>query len=344
MTPPRLTPPFRFSLGPLAEVLSLTVSGPRQCTSSCSENVRIDAFGPGVGLGLSTLSSPGFLFEGRFSAAYHWGNFSRRTTSSAGTLLSEDSGSDSIGSVGAHIGLGASFPAFALYGIAEFLFAASATTQTSGFSFGPGFGLSLGPNRLVNLEAVVFPFFSRDGFPDDQGNGFAIRGMLDLMALLHRPKERPQELPQGPISTAVLRPPARLPEPIRLPEEPPPTIRIEGHQILYTGDIHFEYNSALIRRSDDSYRTIGLVARFLTQNPQIRMVEIHGHTDDRGSDPYNDSLSFRRASAVRRALIDRGISPNRLVAFGHGERQPRASNETIQGRALNRRVEFRVVE
>ena len=73
-------------------------------------------------------------------------------------------------------------------------------------------------------------------------------------------------------------------------------------------------------------------------------VEIAGHTDSTGSAEYNENLSDRRANAVREYLIEQGISAERLSAQGYGEVVPVASNETASGRAMNRRVEFRVSE
>jgi outer membrane protein OmpA-like peptidoglycan-associated protein len=71
------------------------------------------------------------------------------------------------------------------------------------------------------------------------------------------------------------------------------------------------------------------------------IVTIEGHTDAEGSDSYNANLSQRRAEAVVAHLTGRGIDPARLTAQGKGEAEPVASNDTADGRALNRRVEVR---
>jgi outer membrane protein OmpA-like peptidoglycan-associated protein len=73
-------------------------------------------------------------------------------------------------------------------------------------------------------------------------------------------------------------------------------------------------------------------------NNENAFIAIDGHTDAVGSDRLNDPLSFRRASAVRKYLIDMGANPSRMVAVGHGSRQPVAPNTTPEGRAMNRRV------
>ena len=78
----------------------------------------------------------------------------------------------------------------------------------------------------------------------------------------------------------------------------------------------------------------------LTNNPEVR-VEIGGHTDDRGRDESNQRLSERRAQAVRDWLVSHGVDAGRLEVRGYGETRPTASNATPQGRARNRRIEFR---
>jgi len=72
-------------------------------------------------------------------------------------------------------------------------------------------------------------------------------------------------------------------------------------------------------------------------------LRIEGHSDNTGDPAFNDDLSQRRAGAVRRALVGRGLPPHRLVARGYGARRPVADNRTPAGRSRNRRIEIRVV-
>ena len=72
-------------------------------------------------------------------------------------------------------------------------------------------------------------------------------------------------------------------------------------------------------------------------------IEISGHTDSQGSKAYNKQLSTRRAQAVIRYLTAHGISRNRLSAVGNGESSPIANNRSIEGRAKNRRIQFKVI-
>ena len=73
-------------------------------------------------------------------------------------------------------------------------------------------------------------------------------------------------------------------------------------------------------------------------------VEVHGHADSQGTDEYNKVLSESRAQSVVDYLIFRGISRDRIYAKGYGERSPVESNSSEQGRALNRRVEFKLIK
>jgi outer membrane protein OmpA-like peptidoglycan-associated protein len=84
-------------------------------------------------------------------------------------------------------------------------------------------------------------------------------------------------------------------------------------------------------------------AQTLNDNPATT-VSIVGHTDSTGGDNINDPLSVDRAARTRDYLAQRGVSPNRIMIDGRGEREPIASNDTDSGRARNRRVEIYVSE
>jgi outer membrane protein OmpA-like peptidoglycan-associated protein len=102
--------------------------------------------------------------------------------------------------------------------------------------------------------------------------------------------------------------------------------------------IQFGSGSAEILGPSENTLQRGLM--LLRQNPGVR-IEIAGHTDDRGSTAVNVRLSRARADAVRRWLIDHGIEARRLEVRGYGESDPVASNDDEEGRARNRRIEFR---
>ena len=101
-------------------------------------------------------------------------------------------------------------------------------------------------------------------------------------------------------------------------------------------EVLFETDKAVVR--PEYYAKVAELAEFMTQYPNT-VVTIEGHTDNRGKDSYNQALSQRRANAVKEVLISQfGVAEDRLTAIGYGESQPRASNDTVEGRQLNRRV------
>jgi len=106
-------------------------------------------------------------------------------------------------------------------------------------------------------------------------------------------------------------------------------------------DINFEFDSATLTAG--SKLALDKVSEGLRGQPTMSLI-IEGHTDSKGSDAYNLKLSKQRAAAVRDYLIESGIVGTRIEATGLGESQPTASNATEEGRAENRRVEFKVTQ
>ena len=102
--------------------------------------------------------------------------------------------------------------------------------------------------------------------------------------------------------------------------------------------VHFESGSAAL--TPDSYAILDEVVRSLQAYPEVR-VEIRGHTDSQGPAGFNIDLSQKRAESCRQYLINAGVDGTRVVATGVGEEEPVSSNSTPQGRAENRRIEFR---
>ena len=116
-------------------------------------------------------------------------------------------------------------------------------------------------------------------------------------------------------------------------------IRNTGNELIVTmpDGILFDIDSAAIRANLQS--DIRALARNLQQYPDTT-VDVIGHTDNTGSAGYNQDLSARRAQAVAGVLLEQGVSPARVRAFGRGESEPVASNLTPEGRQQNRRVEI----
>jgi outer membrane protein OmpA-like peptidoglycan-associated protein len=113
-------------------------------------------------------------------------------------------------------------------------------------------------------------------------------------------------------------------------------LREQRRAVVY--DLYFDFNSDVIR--EESEPTLGEIAEVLRRNPDWTL-SIEGHTDDVASDRYNLELSGRRAAAVKSALGARfGIAGTRLTTAGFGESRPQDRNDTVEGRARNRRVEL----
>jgi outer membrane protein OmpA-like peptidoglycan-associated protein len=118
--------------------------------------------------------------------------------------------------------------------------------------------------------------------------------------------------------------------------------RVEQGQIRIREQVQFAYNSAQILKTSDFI--LEAVHKILQENPRITAVSVQGYTDSKGSDAYNQRLSEQRARAVVAWLVAQGIDKRRLRAQGFGEERPIDTNDTDEGRANNRRVEFHIVE
>ena len=106
-------------------------------------------------------------------------------------------------------------------------------------------------------------------------------------------------------------------------------------------NIYFDFDKATLK--PESFVELDKVVAFLESNPTVE-IEIAGHTDSKGPDQYNLTLSQGRSQSVVNYVVKQGIDASRLTAHGYGEGKPIDTNDTEEGMANNRRVEFTVLK
>jgi OOP family OmpA-OmpF porin len=116
---------------------------------------------------------------------------------------------------------------------------------------------------------------------------------------------------------------------------------IEVGMTVRLKNIYFDFNKTTLK--SESFVELNNVVDFLQSNPTVE-IEIAGHTDSKGTDEYNNTLSQGRSQAVVDYLASQGIDSGRLSAKGYGESKPIDTNDTPEGQANNRRVEFTVLK
>jgi OOP family OmpA-OmpF porin len=122
----------------------------------------------------------------------------------------------------------------------------------------------------------------------------------------------------------------------------PTFIKVEGNVVRIMQQVHFATGSAVIL--PESFPMLQEISSLLKANKGIKKMSIEGHTDNRGAADLNKKLSADRAAAVRTYLIQRGVEEGRLESHGFGLEKPIETNDTDQGRAANRRVEFKILD
>ena len=103
--------------------------------------------------------------------------------------------------------------------------------------------------------------------------------------------------------------------------------------------VNFDFNSAKLK--PESYPILYHAAQIMLENPDIT-VEVQGYSDNIGSEKNNIKMSQMRADAVKNYLVARGISADRISSAGYGSANPIGDNKDAAGRAMNRRIEFKV--
>jgi outer membrane protein OmpA-like peptidoglycan-associated protein len=118
-------------------------------------------------------------------------------------------------------------------------------------------------------------------------------------------------------------------------------VPVEVGQSIRLNNIFFDFAKATLRK--DSFHELDRILPYFEKFSNLK-IGLNGHTDSVGSDAANQKLSEDRANSVRDYLVSKGISGDKIEAKGYGETEPVASNDTDEGRQLNRRVEFTIIE
>jgi outer membrane protein OmpA-like peptidoglycan-associated protein len=116
---------------------------------------------------------------------------------------------------------------------------------------------------------------------------------------------------------------------------------IEPSTSIVLNNIFFDFDKAVLK--PESFPELNRIVQLMNERPGMT-VEVTGHTDATGPAEYNMILSERRAKAVSGYLVKQGIAADRIATLFHGESKPIETNDTREGRAKNRRVEFKIVK
>lgn len=224
-------------------------------------------------------------------------------------------------------------------------------TFTTGFNFGMDCGFSVPAFRFF-LAAVWVPAKTREyeaieNFkkPPEDPDGDGLIGQAD-----HCPNEK------GPVENHGC--PIRDYDRDGIPDqdddcpELPGVRRYNGcprvyhakaeNKVKVLDPVQFAWDQDIIL--PESFELLSEVALLMREHKEWTEILIEGHCDSDGSDAYNLDLSDRRANSVQRFLLAHGVEPSRLRAQGFGRSRPIADNSTLEGRALNRRVEFTILK
>ncbi len=159
-----------------------------------------------------------------------------------------------------------------------------------------------------------------------------------------KPAPAPAPAPPAPVPPPPAPPAPAPPKPAPTPAPkptPPPAPAPAPKPMPVLDTIYFDPNKTNI--TPTAAKALDRNGTILKENPNIK-VEIGGHTDFGGSEKANQTISEKRAQSAKKYLIDKfGIAENRLVTKGFGSTKPVADNQTNEGRAKNRRVEFRII-
>jgi len=144
----------------------------------------------------------------------------------------------------------------------------------------------------------------------------------------------------APAPAPVVAPPPAPPAPAVAPRAAPAPQAPAASKVTYAADAFFDFDKATLKPAGKA-KLDDLVGKVKGIN--LEVIIAVGHTDNVGSDVYNQKLAVKRAESVKAYLVSKGIEKNRIYTEGKGEKQPVADNKTTEGRTKNRRVEIEVV-
>ncbi len=191
-------------------------------------------------------------------------------------------------------------------------------------------------------------FEDSDGCPDPDNDGDGVcdpwvvkEGLEERHAKLCKGEDLCPLIPGLPENKGCPPSPETEEDRVKIEEEQNDVEVIDG-AIKTLKKIYFEYNSDEIK--NESFPILDQVAAVITENPQIDLIEIQGHADERGPERYNLTLTTKRAAAVKRYLAKKNIDKKRLRSMGYGEYCPLKLGTTEEDWEENRRVEFKVLK
>jgi outer membrane protein OmpA-like peptidoglycan-associated protein len=175
------------------------------------------------------------------------------------------------------------------------------------------------------------PTPKKDRSDHSEAEVYVVDDPLNPLVLLWKLKD--PHFHDGKFRIEVVKIEYKVPHPINLVEK-----QLAEQKRAITYGIYFDFNKDTIK--PESEPVLKQIVQAMTDHPDWKLT-VNGHTDNIGGDAYNLDLSKRRAAAVKQTLIGRyHIAPDRLSANGYGESGPIDTNDTLEGRARNRRVEL----
>ncbi|MCS6916044.1 MAG: OmpA family protein [Myxococcota bacterium] len=200
---------------------------------------------------------------------------------------------------------------------------------------------------VAGVALHLGPFVLQVGGGTGIVNGYGAPAGRAFVSLRYQQLALSRLQPQLASAAPPLRPPAPPPVEVAAPEvavtptttyEASVDIVITPSEVIPRKPIFFELNRARVR--SEFYPVLDALAKLLQQRPELGKIRIEGHTDATGTPAFNHQLSLRRAESVRRALMARGVAPERLIVVGYGPDRPVVSNHLPARRWRNRRVVF----